>query len=334
MIKGLVSIITPCYNTAKYLPKLLDSILFQTYPMVEMYAVDDGSTDETPEIIDSYISKFKKKGYQLFHLHQNNSGQSVAIQRGLELINGEYLVWPDSDDFYSSEQALTIMVNQFESKDSDVGIVRSQGTIVKDTDNHPLVKLVHSHHKNSNSLQLFEDCLFQKNKFYFIAGAYMVKVEALLNSTEFPIFTSYKAGQNWQLLLPILYHYKCSTVDTSLYNIVQRQNSHSRNYSTYNIAKCRILTYQETIIQTLKRIRGMPSIVAKKYEAQIISKYRVELLENAIIFNNKEEARYYFKTLHNDKILNSLEKIRYFLFLYGYKKLSHYVKAIEIRIGK
>lgn len=78
----------------------------------------------------------------------------------------------------------------------------------------------------------------------------------------------------------------------------------------------------------------MPSIVAKKYEAQIISKYRVELLENAIIFNNKEEARYYFKTLHNDKILNSLEKIRYFLFLYGYKKLSHYVKAIEIRIGK
>ena len=57
MEKNLISIITPCYNTGNLLSRLLDSILMQDYPSVEMYAIDDGSSDNTAEVIKNYIPK-------------------------------------------------------------------------------------------------------------------------------------------------------------------------------------------------------------------------------------------------------------------------------------
>ena len=56
MQKGLVSILTPCYNTGSIVHRLLDSILAQDYPSIEMFAINDGSTDNTEVVIKSYIS--------------------------------------------------------------------------------------------------------------------------------------------------------------------------------------------------------------------------------------------------------------------------------------
>ena len=79
--KGLVSVLTPCYNTGRYVHRLLDSVLTQTYPFIEMVIIDDGSTDDSSAVIQSYIPKFKAKGYELRYYYQKNSGQSVAIER-------------------------------------------------------------------------------------------------------------------------------------------------------------------------------------------------------------------------------------------------------------
>ena len=87
MSQDLVSILTPCYNTGKYIHRLLDSVLSQTYSAIEMIVVDDGSTDNSKDIIKSYIPKFEARGYELKYLYQENSGQSVAIQKGLHLVN-------------------------------------------------------------------------------------------------------------------------------------------------------------------------------------------------------------------------------------------------------
>lgn len=132
MKSNLVSIITPAFNTGKYIGSLLDSVLIQSYPNIEMIVVDDGSTDNTASIIKEYINKFDEKGYTLKYIFQENSGQSQAVSTGLEYINGEYLVWPDSDDFYASSEAIFKMVAQFEKLDDSFAMVRTQVSVISD----------------------------------------------------------------------------------------------------------------------------------------------------------------------------------------------------------
>ena len=79
-MKPLVSIITPCYNGESYITCFLDSILYQTYPNIELWIVNDGSKDKTEEIILSYKSKFDDKGYKLNYIYQENAGQEPVGQ--------------------------------------------------------------------------------------------------------------------------------------------------------------------------------------------------------------------------------------------------------------
>ena len=90
----LVSIIVPIYNTAKYLPKCLDSILNQTYQNLEIILVDDGSTDDSGTIAKNYA----KKDSRIKVIHQENAGQSSARNLGLKKSTGEYISFIDSDD--------------------------------------------------------------------------------------------------------------------------------------------------------------------------------------------------------------------------------------------
>ena len=89
-----VSIIIPIYNTAKYLPKCLDSILDQTYQNLEVILIDDGSTDNSGKIADDYA----KKDQRIKIIHQKNAGQSSARNRGLKNATGNYISFVDSDD--------------------------------------------------------------------------------------------------------------------------------------------------------------------------------------------------------------------------------------------
>ncbi|MCS2593778.1 glycosyltransferase family 2 protein [Bacteroides thetaiotaomicron] len=61
-------------------------MLEQDYPCLEMYVIDDGSVDNTKEVIKNYITKFDKRGYTLTYIFQENEGQSVAVNRALKSI--------------------------------------------------------------------------------------------------------------------------------------------------------------------------------------------------------------------------------------------------------
>ncbi len=90
----LVSIIVPIYNTARYLPACLDSIIAQTYQNLEIILIDDGSTDHSGQIADNYA----KKDPRIKVIHQKNQGQSAARNLGLTMVKGEYVSFLDSDD--------------------------------------------------------------------------------------------------------------------------------------------------------------------------------------------------------------------------------------------
>lgn len=309
-----VSIITPCYNTGKYLPNLLDSVLEQSYPYIEMIAVDDGSTDNTAEIIKKYVKKFEEKGFTLTYVWQENSGQSVAIQRGLNMMNGEYLVWPDSDDYYASSDAITKMVERLKTSPDDVAMVRTQVIMVEDSEDHKLIGMLGLDAKELENKDFFEDCMFIKNSFYFCSGAYMIKMRALLKSSILPLYTSQDAGQNWQLMLPVLYHYRCSTILEPLYHIVCRINSHSRSQKKYSQHKARIETYRDTILNTLRNIIDILPDDLEYYIRYTKIKYTIELFNLAIIHKQKKEARQYYSMLSKKEGANIVLHIRYWLF--------------------
>lgn len=93
----LVSVIIPAYNAAAFLAETLDSVLAQTYENVETIVVDDGSTDTTPQLLDSYRNRITV-------LRQANAGQAAARNNGARSAKGEFLAFLDSDDLWDSDK--------------------------------------------------------------------------------------------------------------------------------------------------------------------------------------------------------------------------------------
>jgi glycosyltransferase involved in cell wall biosynthesis len=109
-----VTTIIPSYNRANYLPLAVDSVLGQTYPVAEIIVVDDGSTDNTREVLKSYEGKVRF--YQ-----QNHGGVSAARNKGLELAQGEVIAWCDADDLWDLDFLITT-VPQLESDNTLDGV--------------------------------------------------------------------------------------------------------------------------------------------------------------------------------------------------------------------
>ena len=93
----LVSIIIPTYNRAHLIGETLDSILAQTYTNWECIIIDDGSSDDTLEVIDNYIKKDNRFQYYRRPV-ERSKGPNVCRNFGYELSKGEYINWFDSDD--------------------------------------------------------------------------------------------------------------------------------------------------------------------------------------------------------------------------------------------
>ncbi len=93
--KTMFSIIVPIYNTEKYLKRCLDSILNQTCPEFELILVDDGSTDDSPAICNSYAQRDSR----ITVIHKENKGLVSARNTGLRMAKGDYICYVDSDDY-------------------------------------------------------------------------------------------------------------------------------------------------------------------------------------------------------------------------------------------
>ena len=89
-----LSIIIPVYNTKPYLDACLQSVIGQTYQNLEILIIDDGSTDSSGAICDEYA----EKNHKFKVVHQSNRGVSVARNIGIELAQGDWVWFVDSDD--------------------------------------------------------------------------------------------------------------------------------------------------------------------------------------------------------------------------------------------
>jgi len=130
-----VSVIIPTYNAEKYLLETIESVIAQTYSDWEIIAVDDGSTDKTPEILQDYKKKLSKK---LRVITQKNSGVSIARNKAIAAAKGEYIAFLDHDDLWLPEK-LKKQVKLLDSNKklglvySDSYAIDSRGSLKKGT---------------------------------------------------------------------------------------------------------------------------------------------------------------------------------------------------------
>ena len=101
MLEGLVSVIMPTYNCGKYIADTIESIQAQTYSNWEIIVVDDCSTDNTKAVMMPYVEADSRIRYYCL---EHNSGAAVARTRAMELAQGEYMAFCDSDDLWMPEK--------------------------------------------------------------------------------------------------------------------------------------------------------------------------------------------------------------------------------------
>ena len=108
----LVSIIIPVYNAEKYLKESLESVFNQTYKNIEIIAINDGSTDQSSQILREFAPKLKI-------ITQPNKGQCAALNAGIAICNGDYIKFFDADDIMNPEH-IELQVSALNANDNSV----------------------------------------------------------------------------------------------------------------------------------------------------------------------------------------------------------------------
>lgn len=115
MKKRLISVIIPVYNVEDFLPRCIDSAIKQTYENLEIFLVDDGSTDASGRICDEY----KKKDNRIKVIHKRNGGLSDARNVAIDSMKGDYVFFLDSDD-YMSEETISLLYKCMIDNEADI----------------------------------------------------------------------------------------------------------------------------------------------------------------------------------------------------------------------
>lgn len=321
-MKDLVSVITPCYNGEGKLNLFLDSILNQTYDNIEFIIINDGSTDNTENIILKYKKFFEKKGVKFIYLKQKNAGQDVALNRGLKYFTGKYLMWTDSDDILDP-QNIEEKVKYLE-QNRNCGLVYCNTNIVKYGEINKIIKKWDKV-LYKNRLENFEDILL--GKIIFAGGAWMLRSEYLekINPKKEIIITG--QGQNWQMLLPMAYNYDVGKVDKYLFTYIIYKDSHANKKRTFYEQKKRTIDTLNGLDKILKQI-NIDGALYNKYYNMVLNQWYINLLNQAINYNEKIESRKIYKWLQSKNIKIEIKlKIKYILLQLGiYKKIYNIIK--------
>jgi len=187
----LVTVVIPAYNRARYIDRTVKSVLQQTYPRVELLVTDDGSTDGTKQILESYASRGQLTLFS--HPGGANRGQSASLNLALSHANGDYISILDSDDMFVPRK-LEELVGYLEAH-SEIGLVYSNGYVIDRHDN--ILYEVHSpdHVELNDPNRLLMDCYF------FLPLNAVVRREIFNRAGQFE--ESFRAAQDHDMALRI-----------------------------------------------------------------------------------------------------------------------------------
>lgn len=260
MQNDLVSVISPCYNVAPYIPRFLDSLLSQTYKKLEIILVNDGSTDETGDVIKSYIPRLEQEGYSVLYIEQKNQGLAATINNALKKVTGTFLTWPDPDDWITPDSIEKRVL--FLQAHPEVGLVRCNIEQIEDKTGNSLGKFEENIESPELIENLVEKLVFSQTWSGALACmARMSIIDEVIKDRD--IYVSRSAGQNWQLMVPIAHKYPCWQLPDVLGYYLVRDNSHSHSQQTLTDTIQYMYMVQGIAENTLSRIQGTEQLLAK-----------------------------------------------------------------------
>ena len=326
-MKMLVSVIVPVYNVEAYLEKCLRSIMNQSYENLEIIVVNDGTEDNSEEIIlrlanvDSRIKYIKKV----------NGGLSSARNMGIDIASGRYISFVDSDDWVHQD-FIKKLVEAIEKNEADISICNMQ-YVYSDGRKKNRTPYIDKNETVSNITALKD--LFNGRKFKFHAQNKMYKSELFVDgSVRFPlgkiyedVFTTYKLVYRAS---------KISYINSYTYYYLQNRPG-SILYTRFNTKRFDVLEALDDI-QTFLKINNIE--IREEFEHLVV--INIISLVNYIcpIYKNlsKWEQKGYSDLIQNTKVryllynvltnssINKIEKIRYWLIMHYFPQ---YVKVIN-----
>ena len=276
-MKLLLTVVIPVYNVEKYLKRCIDSILIQEWKNYDILLVDDGSTDNSPQICEDYA-----KAYDIISvIHKENGGLSEARNTGISNAEGEYVYFLDSDDWIEpntfSDLAEVIESDQYDIISFNPEFVKSEHDIIK------------SDSKRTKRLT-GKEALIDMFSYGFITGFATDKIyrKALFTkyTIQFPVGKYYEdLGTNYKLFLAAkevyatnqkYYHYLIDNPDA----ITQSWNEKKLRdmfefykevfYSDFVRSQ---LNQEELHISQLYYVNGLTHILASLYKAKLHKHY-------------------------------------------------------------
>lgn len=276
-MKPLLTVVIPVYNVEKYLKRCVESVIAQDWKKYEILLVDDGSTDHSPQICDNYV-----KTYDFISvIHKENGGLSEARNTGLSQAKGEYVYFPDSDDwlepdtFIALSEALEsqkfdiISFNrEFVKSEEDAIVSDSVVTKVFEGKDAFVEMLKHSYITGFANDKIYRKSLFMDHDILFPKGKYYEDL-----GTNYKLFLSakkvYATNQKY-------YHYLIDNPDS----ITQSWNEKKFIdmfgfykevfYSDFVRSQ---LNQEEFHISQLYYVNGLTHILASLYKAKLHKNY-------------------------------------------------------------
>lgn len=210
-----VSIIVPVYNTEKYLTKCLNSLINQTLKEIEIIIIDDGSTDNSHQI----LLKYAKKDSRINIFQQENLKQGAARNRGIEIAQGEYIGFVDADDWVDENYFEKLYYSAIENN-SDIAIA----SILKHKKKYNKYSVFYSNIKTANTMdEKLKICFDKKQKFFYCWNKLCKASVIKNNNIKFPENIVYEDAL---FALKILFHAnKVVSVPNTKYHYVENSNS-------------------------------------------------------------------------------------------------------------
>lgn len=192
-----VSVIVPVYNVEKYVAQCLDTIINQSYENIEIICVNDGSKDNSKQILDQYA----RLDSRVVVIDKENGGLSSARNAGVEASSGDYILFVDSDD-YLSTNAVELCLNHAKTTDADVVYF---DYVVKDDRTNAFQRMSNQVNLGPNIMKAFNASTFEPFKFREVAVATWLKfykTEFLrANNIQHKVGTAYEDVIFWSDVL-------------------------------------------------------------------------------------------------------------------------------------